>query len=215
MTARKLLTSLLLLVCVAASAEDKVWKATPQNYLVFVGEYISVEEFDYVCPEDAICMDLGFKAKYRVLNKLYGEYAGETIDFIAYDHYGFPDFARFKTVMLFVKMNGSAAYHEKYRYYEVHPTQNGSWAYCGDPYDEETSPANRRMTNIAFEPNYVVDFIQSFNSDYVKRSYKAPVYSIEGDKVFCEQGVYINDLFRLERETVLKAREMEFTGVPD
>ena len=47
-------------------------------------------------------LDLGYHAKYKIMSSIYGEYkGGEIIEFNAYDHYGFPEFARFKTCVNF------------------------------------------------------------------------------------------------------------------
>src|SRR5687767_1919027 len=53
---------------------------------VFVGEKIHVEPL----PSQRGSMDKAFKAKYAVLNKVYGHFPSDTIEFVAYDHYGTP-----------------------------------------------------------------------------------------------------------------------------
>jgi hypothetical protein len=65
----------------------------------FVGEKMDVQSL----PVDPESMDGGIRAKYEILLPVYGSYSGETIEFIAYDHYGWPAFASFKNVLLFYR----------------------------------------------------------------------------------------------------------------
>lgn len=57
-------------------------------------------------------MDKGFKAKYKVLQKVFGEFASDTIEFIAYDHYGLPEFSKYQNVLLFVSEDSGHYYHK-------------------------------------------------------------------------------------------------------
>lgn len=50
----------------------------------FVGEKISVEPL----PHERGSMDNSFKAKYVILKRVYGNFPEDTIEFVAYDHYG-------------------------------------------------------------------------------------------------------------------------------
>jgi hypothetical protein len=90
----------------------------------FVGEKVDVQPL----PVDPGSMDDGFRAKYKILLPVYGSYSGETIEFIAYDHYGWPAFASFKNVLLFLSEYKGKYYHEKYQFFDVYRTKNGRWA---------------------------------------------------------------------------------------
>ena len=79
-------------------------------------------------------MDKGFKAKYAILEKVYGNFPYDTIEFVAYDHYGIPPFSKFKNVLLYVGADSGTYYHENYLYNDVYKTKSGRWAgsYAGD-----------------------------------------------------------------------------------
>ncbi len=63
-----------------------------QNLYVFVGEKISVEEFKPELEEGRILMDSAFRTQYKVIKQVYNQLRTDTIEFIAYDHYGAPAF---------------------------------------------------------------------------------------------------------------------------
>jgi hypothetical protein len=59
---------------------------------VFVGEKLSIEPL----PSKRYSFDNGFKAKYLILQKIFGDFPVDTIEFIVYDHYGTPSFQNSK-----------------------------------------------------------------------------------------------------------------------
>jgi hypothetical protein len=61
-----------------------------------------VDTFSPVIPEGRTLMDNAFRAKYKILQKVYGEYEKDTIIFEVYDHYCFPSFAHYSQVLLYV-----------------------------------------------------------------------------------------------------------------
>src|SRR6478752_4615688 len=100
------------------------------DVIIFVGEKISVDQFDPEVAPDVILMDAAFRAKYRVLNIVGGTYNKDTIEFEAYDHYGTPDFSNYPQVLLFVVRSGDKFFHLKYQFFPVYPTSSGTWASC-------------------------------------------------------------------------------------
>ncbi|QEC44704.1 hypothetical protein [Pseudobacter ginsenosidimutans] len=76
----------------------------------FVGEMITVDQLPYQPGE----FDESFKAKYRILQKVYGKFEGDTIEFLVFDHYGRPPFTRYKNVLLYVFADSGTYVHEKY-----------------------------------------------------------------------------------------------------
>jgi hypothetical protein len=88
---------------------------------VFVGEKIEVKEMPY----EEGSMYGKFSAKYKVLQRVYGDYRKDIINFMAYDHYGEPAFSKYKNVLLFVVPGDSIYYHELYQFFDVYKTKNG------------------------------------------------------------------------------------------
>jgi hypothetical protein len=152
--------------------------ATPSTFIVFVGEKIS---FEAIQPKDGeIRFDKGFKAKYRILKKLYGNYSADTIEFESYTHKeNVPGFAQCRNPLLYLSIEDGKWYQEKYQYDEVFPTKNGRWAGVGKSW--EYGHSNNK--DIKLEPENIL--------------------FVDGKTAL---GNYAEDLFYLRRKGVLGAR---------
>jgi hypothetical protein len=150
-----------------------------RDLIVFVGKELSLEEQK---PEKDPS-DAKFKARYQVLKVVFGSYNKEEISFTVYDHYGRPEFAKYETALLFVSSYEGELYHEKYQFFDVYPTKNSRWATCGDPY--KFDDAHRG----SLKPEKI-DFVGN----------------VKGASGPCTEGNYIEDLFKVKKEGVLKTR---------
>lgn len=95
---------------------------------VFVGKKIEIKEVDPEWEKGALLRDSKFIARYRVLQKICGDYAENIITFTVYDHYGFPAFGDYQHVLLFLTDYKGAFYHEKYLFYPLYKAKDGKWA---------------------------------------------------------------------------------------
>ena len=175
---------------------------------MFVGRKISVEEFEPEAEEGYILMDLAFLARYEVVSILRGEYAGEKIEFEAYDHYGFPNFATYETVVLFVSMaDDGTYYHQKYQYIPVYPTAAGTWAGCGDPYAHEPDGhhGNVEAHDIEFDPPLVFD-LRGLTQREVRKRFPSPYFRRSRTRAECVKGSTLEELLRVKFDGVMGAR---------
>lgn len=173
---------------------------------VFVGEKIKVEEITPDLEGGEIPFDSAFKAEYKIIQSIYGKYDKDIIEFKAYDHYGYPPFAEHKNVLLFVSKHNDKYYHEKYQYFDVYKTKDGRWASCGDPYKfDDIHRKNIKAINIEFKEPLFFD-LTKFNDRYVKEVFIEPYFKLDNKKAECLMGTYVNDLFEVKKEGVLKAR---------
>lgn len=194
--------------------EDKI---NPKEYVknyngdnnklfVFVGQKISVDEL----PVEENAMDFGFKAKYIVIQKVYGNFSQDTIEFVAFDHHGIPPFSKFDHVLLFVSADSGTYYHQKYQYYYVYKTRDGKWAgtYAfgeyGHEYNKKTSIQPVKI-DFAQEVAYPASYIDH-NGKSVMIDYPKPYFKIVGNKAVAVYGNYVEELFLLKRDGVLTAR---------
>lgn len=172
---------------------------------VFIGEKISVD----MLPQEEYSMDVKFKAIYKVIQPICGNYNRDTIEFIVYDHYGRPEFENYKDVMLFVTNYDDTFYHEKYQYFDVYKTQSNEWAssYNYGDYERLDSNSNIRPEEINFlhQPAYDVKYI---SKKIVQREYPSPYYKIVGDSAVAIQGNYLDDLLELKKQGILAARKI-------
>jgi hypothetical protein len=202
---------------VQSKTEDK--KKNPINYLknyngqnnklfVFVGQKISVDALPY--REGS--MDGGFKAKYKILQKVFGNFSEDTIEFVAYDHYGIPPFSQFDNVLLFVSADSGTYYHQKYMYYDVYLTKDGKWA--GSYAEKDYRHEYNKKTNVkpviidfAEEVSYPTKLITP-DSQVVILHYPKPYFITIVDTVIAVYGNYVEDLFILKRDGYLTERKI-------
>jgi|LakMenEpi03Aug12_release.lakeMendotaPanAssembly.Ray.scaffolds.fasta_scaffold748677_1 hypothetical protein len=104
------------------------------NLYAFVGKKISVTEFDpnaenkgeevidKVTGEKIIrknyIMDAGFRCKYLILKNVFNNLENDTIEFVAYDHYGRPHFEEQEYVLLYISKSSkdNQYFHQKYQF---------------------------------------------------------------------------------------------------
>lgn len=175
---------------------------------VFVGHKISVDPLPY----EQGSMDEGFKAKYLVVEKVFGNFSYDTIEFAAYDHYGIPPFSDYGDALLFVSADNGMYYHQKYQYNDVFATKDGQWAgsYAFDDYEHEYNKKTKiKPTKIEFaQPVYYHLTKITEQGDTIRRSLPKPYFKTVGDSAVAVYGNYVNDLFILKRDGVLTAREI-------
>lgn len=145
---KSVLTIILLLnTLIGLSQKNSIkvfYKNDSVNLFVFIGEKISVTEFDPnennktyeidsttgdTIMHTSYVMDNGFKAKYKVIKAIFNDVKVDTIDFVAYDHYGHPGFEDFDTVLLYISKSedGKYFFHQKYQYDPLIKTSKGVW----------------------------------------------------------------------------------------
>ena len=100
------------------------------NLYAFIGEKISVIEFDPnenntrieidsisgdTIKKVSYVMDNGFKNKYKVVKNVFNDLRKDTIEFVAYDHYGRSGFENYENVILYISLNKEKGnyYHQK------------------------------------------------------------------------------------------------------
>lgn len=122
------------------------------NLFAFVGKKISVIEFnpneeqigekffDSISGDTIIkksyIMDLGFKCQYKIIKNVFNNPQIDTIDFVAYYHYGKPKFSDYDTVLLYVSKSniGDYYFHQKYQFDYLE--KNSDSLFYGFQYDK-------------------------------------------------------------------------------
>jgi len=195
------------------------------SLLVFIGEKIDVKyspEEKKESPVDTIIegndtsyvrhvsvsMDSRYIAKYKILQVINGSYKQDTIEFFVFDHYGEPAFSKYQTVLLFVSYYNGKLYHEKYQYFDLYLTTDNKWAspYSSGDYNHPFKD------NITVKPERIsfkqkISFpVDKFSADDIKTWFPKPYYDIKNGKAIAIYGNYVDDLFKLKQQTILKAR---------
>jgi hypothetical protein len=174
-----------------------------RDLLAFIGRRLDVREMQ----RQPGTLDAEFQARYEVLDVVFGGYSAQHIEFTAFDHYGYPAFARHENALLYLSRHEGSYYHQKYLFQEVYRTDDGRWAGCGDPYRDMPLVHRHgvRPQPILFSPP--VSFaISGLTESEVSARYPATYFRREGDRVRCAFGNYPDELFRVMAEGVLSAR---------
>ncbi len=183
--------------------KDLTSEAEKSNTLfAFVGEKLEFTELPY----EEGSLDAGYKAKYKIIQPVYGNYSSDTIEFVAYSHKGVPEFPNYNHVLLFVSESKGKYYHEKYQYFDLYKTKDNRWA--------SSYKSSEYSKNIAVKP-VRIDFLESvayptiikyYNNQIDTIKYPEPYYKTVGDSAYAIYGNYLEDLFTLKKEGVLAAR---------
>ena len=179
--------------------------AGAQQVLAFVGEKVSVEEFDPPRDPDAIHPDEAFRAKYRVVDVVHGLAPGEVVEFEAYDPNGRPDFEPYPHVLLFLAKQGGRWVHLKHQFYPVFRTKSGTWAGCGSPYRYGGETRTIAPRPLDFDRDASFD-LAGLGREDIAVLYPRPYFRAIGGKAYCRQGNTVEELFEVKQQGVLRAR---------
>lgn len=174
--------------------------------LIFVGEKINVNEMEQ--EKDSDIPNLKFRARYKVLEVICGDYKEREIEFIVYDHYGRPPFENYNQVLLYVTKEDSIFYHEKYLFDDVYKTKDGQWAgpYSADNYERvDTSLIKIKPRIIEFDTPLLFD-LKGVSRNELLRSYPASYFRIENRKAIALYGNYVGEIVELKKNGILRAR---------
>jgi len=119
------------------------------NLFAFIGEKISVTEFDPnenntrimidsitgdTIRSTRYVMDHGFECKYKVLKNVFNELKTDTVEFKAYDHYGRPGFENYENAILYISKSTDSSnfFHQKYQFDPIEKIRKRVWKGLND-----------------------------------------------------------------------------------
>lgn len=183
---------------------------TPSKFYIFIGKKIELkgQEVPYYC--NVVMMDAEFKSTYKIEKNIYGDFPKDSIVFTTFDHYGTPNFGKYKYVLLFVGEYCGKLFHEKYQYFDLYKTKNGKWASPGDPYKYDTYQKEKIITakKITFDSSVWFD-VSKLNTEQIELEYPNEFYKIVDNKAIPFMGTYVEDLIKIKKNGVLKERKIE------
>lgn len=198
------------------------------NLYAFVGKKISVTEFDpnenqkdiptgeYEIDEETgdtlkimrerYIMDVAFKCKYKVVKKMFNYLETDTVEFIAYDHYGSPGFAERDTVILYLSKSkdGSHFFNQKYQYDQVYQNKKGryySYPKFNGSESNETIEGMTGFDKVFSEEKYDVS---QLSPEAVKTHYPPEFYKIENNFATPIKAIYLKRLINYRLSTTFK-----------
>jgi hypothetical protein len=221
------------LLASSSFGQEQNASALPDLY-IFVGEKIKIKEIvrkeeppvktdeiktsissdsngEFTTEEVTIQFYHEYKAKYKILKNVYGDLEMDTIEFKAYDHFGTPDFSKYKYVLLYVTKHNGEFYHIRHEYSALYKTKDNRWAgtyspdyfYPDNPYAQNTKI---KPELIDFKSDVVID-IKNYSNDEIIKWFPEPYFKIKKNKAIAIYGNYIEDIVQLEKDGVLKELE--------
>jgi hypothetical protein len=178
---------------------------------VFVGQKLWIKKLSRPSVSDSSILISypNYKAKYKILQSIYGDLNGKTIEFDVNDHLGTPAFSKTKYALLFVYQHNGKLHHIKYQYFDVYKTISGRWASCGDPFyfDEKYKDSIKtqiKVVKLDFLKPMTFKINSSRDSATIKEVFPEPYFKIDGQIATGLMGSYVEDLFIVKKEGILK-----------
>ena len=164
---KKYLIILFLINLFGCSAPKKITDFYAENNQVnlyaFVGKKISVIEFNPNAEQNNVkiydsinkdtiirksyIMDNAYRCKYLIVKNVFNNPKIDTIDFVAYDHYGNPAFTKFDTVLIYVSKSTKENYYYHQKYQFDYLEKNSEEKFYGYTYDRKESKKQIRFVN--------------------------------------------------------------------
>lgn len=198
------------------------------NLYAFIGEKISVVKFDpnadiekrqtitKALDEETgdsvdvvhqrYIMDSGFRCTYKILKNIFNNLPNDTIEFVAYDHYGTPGFAEKDTVILYLSKNKKEGhlFHQKYQYDNVFKDEKGNYfsypKFPGTHYTKYKDSINGFKINLENEKYN----LQNLSKEIIKSNYPKEFYKIKGKTAFPIKGIYLDELLNYRLKSMFK-----------
>lgn len=203
--------------------KDKLFEENSNiNLYAFVGKKISIQEFDPNADKaervetdsvtgekivwKSVSMDGAFKCKYLVVEKIFNDLKIDTIEFVAYDHYGRPGFENYESVLLYISKtkDGKGYFQQKYQYDPIFIKYGKTFGYFTFRTEEDFEINSKLKTfKIDLGEIDIID-VSNYNEYMLKTYVPKPFYKIENGKAKPILGADLKTLFLSKRKTSLR-----------
>ena len=182
----------LLLISITACSQQK-----SDTLFVFVGKAISIDS-------GAIDRKGFIKLKYKILEKTYGNFHPDTIEFSAYYDADSLKFTRYQTVLLFLHQKGDTFSKLAFPWYHVYQTVDGRWA-SGAKWWEygHMYPTTIKPRQLQFKDSVYFD-LDGMSQEQIDHWYPTKYYQVKGVKARPIFGNYADELFEIQKNGFLK-----------
>jgi hypothetical protein len=155
-------------------------------------------------------MDRAFKLKYKVLKNLYNDLKVDTVEFVAYDHYGKPNFAEFKNVILYISksQDDKYYYHQKYQFNAIYKTKENEWIGLLNFGNRFLIDEGIKLNLKKIELHKIANVdLKNMGKEYIEYCYPEPFYKIKKNKAIPVLGFPINDLIEYKVKSIINANK--------
>jgi hypothetical protein len=162
---------------------------------VFIGEKIETTSFHPKFEGVDVIGYIGTRARYKIVQNLFGNFRKDTIEFVTYMHQGAPAFLPFKTVLLFVSNYNGQLIYEKGSFFDLYKTIDGRWA--SPKFESPDNPnhwKNVETHNLRFADSLWYE-ITYHDKRFTPPIFPEPIRN-EPNKTITVKGGYVEDLLK-------------------
>lgn len=145
------------------------------------------------------------KLRYKILEKTYGNYNSETIDFFAYYDADKLKFTQHKNCLLFLQQRDNAFYKMVLPVYDVYRTVDGRWASGAKKW--EYGPALQtsiKPRHLQFKDSVYFD-LTGLTQEEIEHWYPAKYYERKGNVAIPVFGSYTDELVEINKSSFLSS----------
>lgn len=200
-----ILISLTVLLCLNLFGQSK-----DDSLYVFVGKKVSIKKATQPkLKADQIRFYTKYKLKFKVVQNIYNKLEEKTVIFYSAAHLGMRELPTSDYSLLFLSNKNGQYNLIRFQFFDVYQTKDGRWASCGDPfYSDEQFKDSLKTTIPVGKLNYkkpvTFKVNPSLDSAKVKEVFPEPYFKVEGQTATGLMGSYVDDLFIIKKEGVLK-----------
>jgi hypothetical protein len=164
---------------------------------VFVGEKIDIVNFQLKVEEGFVDIIgyTGTKARYKILQNIFGNYEKDTIEFETYMHMEAPAFLPYKTVLLFVSNYNGKLIYDRGSFFDLYKTVDGRWA--SPKVVSHYNP--NHWKNVEIQNLHFADSLWH-EITYYDKKFAPPLFALpirnETKKTVVVKAAYVEDLLR-------------------
>lgn len=173
-----------------------------KEIIVFVGEKISYEsesfedQQKFICPdakdgEECIPMDSMYFAKYKIKQIVKGKYKENELAYYQFDHYGLPEYFKYKYALIVVDVTDTGVFGHKYTNIPVYRSVKGEFYYCPSP--RESFAFEDYAKKVKFNPPVSIDTAH-YSSHGIKDIDSSKFYKFENGSLNCVMGISLRHM---------------------
>lgn len=177
---------------------------------VFVGKRVSIKKAKQPkLKEYQIRFYSKYKLKFKVVQNIHNKLEEKTITIYSAAHLGMRELPTSDYSLLFLSNNNGQYNLIRFQFFDVYQTKDGRWASCGDPFysDERFKDSIKSSIPVAkldFKKPVTFKINSSQDSVNVRQVFPEPYFKVEGQTATGLMGSYVDDLFILKKEGILK-----------
>ena len=196
------LTIAFCLSCIGQSKDDSLY--------VLVGKKISIKKAKQPSlSSDQILFSSKYRLKFKVIQNVHNKLTQKTIVFYAGAHLGLREMPTSDYSLLFLSINNGQYSLIRFQFFDVYKTTDGRWAACGDPFyfDKQLKDSVKTyipIVKLNFSDPVTFKINPSTDSASIKDVFPEPYFKIEGRVATGLMGCYVEDLFTMKKEGILK-----------